>query len=64
MKGSHSGIYVRPLIMVNNAPRKKLGGPTPYQISMNVFGEEILKKQQLRYVSSDEATTFLPELLK
>lgn len=48
---------------INNAPRKNLGGHTPYQESLSVFGEEILKKLQLRYVAPDEVT-LSPKLLK
>lgn len=48
---------------VNNAPRKKLDGRTPYELAVKTFGTEILEKLQLRYVAPDEVT-LSPKLLK
>lgn len=48
---------------VNNAPRRKLGGHTPYELAFKTFGAETLQKLQLRYVTPDEVT-LSPKLLK
>jgi len=48
---------------VNNAPRKNLNGLTPYEMALQTFGEDIVKKLQLRYVAPDEVT-LSPKLLK
>jgi IS30 family transposase len=48
---------------VNNAPRLNLGGNTPYELAIDTFGEELVKKLQLRYVAPDEVT-LSPKLLK
>lgn len=48
---------------INNAPRKKLDGHTPYELAVKTFGTEILEKLQLRYVAPDEVT-LSPKLLK
>ena len=48
---------------VNNAPRKKLNGRTPYEIAVKTWGPETLKKLQLRYVAPDEVT-LSPKLFK
>jgi len=48
---------------VNNAPRKKLGGQTPYETALKALGQDILEKLQLRYVAPDEVT-LTPKLLK
>ena len=48
---------------VNNAPRRKLGGHTPYELAFKTFGAETLQKLQLRYVAPDEVT-LSPKLLK
>lgn len=48
---------------VNNAPRKKLGGRTPYEIAVKAWDPETLKKLQLRHVAPDEVT-LSPKLLK
>ena len=48
---------------VNNAPRKKLGGRTPYEIAVKTWDPETLQKLQLRYVAPDEVT-LSPKLLK
>ena len=47
---------------VNNAPRKKLNGHTPYELAMKILGPELLEKLQLRYVAPDEVT-LSPKLL-
>lgn len=48
---------------VNNAPRKKLDGKTPYELAHWRYGKEFLEKLQLRYVAPDEVT-LTPKLLK
>lgn len=48
---------------VNNAPRKKLGGRTPYEMAVKALGPEIMEKLQLRYVEPDKVT-LSPKLLK
>lgn len=48
---------------VNNAPRKRLDGRTPYETAMKTLGPEVLEKLQLRYVAPDEVT-LSPKLLK
>ena len=48
---------------INNAPRKNLNGYTPYEMALQTFGEETVKKLQLRYVAPDEVT-LSPKLLK
>ena len=48
---------------VNNAPRKRLGGRTPYEITVKTWGLETLQKLQLRYIAPDEVT-LSPKLLK
>ena len=48
---------------INNAPRKKLNGYTPYEMAVQTFGEDIVKRLQLRYVAPDEVT-LSPKLLK
>lgn len=48
---------------INNAPRKKLNGRTPYEVALEYFGEDILKKLQLRYIAPDEVT-LSPKLLR
>lgn len=48
---------------VNNAPRKKLGGRTPYEIAVKTWDPQTLQKLQLRYVAPDEVT-LSPKLLK
>ena len=48
---------------VNNAPRKKLGGRTPYEIAVKTWDPETLQKLQLRYVAPDEVT-LSPKLFK
>lgn len=48
---------------INNAPRKNLNGDTPYKMALNTFGEDIVRKLQLRYVAPDEVT-LSPKLLR
>lgn len=48
---------------INNAPRKKLAGYTPYELALSVFGEDTMKKLQLRYIAPNEVT-LSPKLLK
>lgn len=48
---------------INNAPRKALNGRTPYELGIKQYGEDVMKKLQLRYVSPDQVT-LSPKLLK
>ena len=48
---------------INNSPRKKLNGRTPYEVALDYFGKDILKKLQLRYIAPDEVT-LSPKLLR
>ena len=48
---------------INNAPRKNLGGRTPYEMAVGLIGPETLKKMQLRYIVPDEVT-LSPKLLR
>jgi IS30 family transposase len=48
---------------INNAPRKKLGGRTPYEMAVKAYDEDTMKKLQLRYIAPDEVT-LSPKLLK
>lgn len=48
---------------INNAPRKSLNGYTPYEMAVLTFGENIVRKLQLRYVAPDDVT-LTPKLLK
>ena len=48
---------------VNNAPRQKLDGRTPYETAVKTWDPETLQKLQLRYVAPDEVT-LSPKLLK
>lgn len=48
---------------INNAPRKNLNGSTPFEMALQTFGEDVVKKLQLRYVAPDEVT-LSPKLLK
>ncbi len=47
---------------INNAPRKKLNGSTPYELALKHLGENMIKKLQLRYIAPDEVT-LSPKLL-
>ncbi len=47
---------------INSAPRKNLNDYTPYEMALQTFGEETVKKLQLRYVAPDEVT-LSPKLL-
>lgn len=48
---------------INNAPRRKLDGRTPYELAVKAMGPEVLKKMQLRYVEPDKVT-LSPKLLR
>lgn len=48
---------------INNAPRKKLDGRTPYELAVKVLGPDVLKKMQPRYVEPDKVT-LSPKLLR
>lgn len=48
---------------INNSPRKKLDGRTPYELAVKAIGLEALEKLQLRYVAPDEVT-LTPKLLR
>lgn len=48
---------------INSTPRKSLGGKTPYDAALEVFGENILKALQLKRISPDEVT-LTPKLIR
>ncbi len=48
---------------INGYAREKLGGATPYDLSLQKFGPDILRTLQLKYVAPDEVT-LTPKLLK
>lgn len=48
---------------INNAPRKKLEGRTPYELACRIYDPETLKALQLRYVAPDDVV-LSPKLLK
>ncbi len=41
---------------INGYAREKLGGATPYDLSLQKFGPDILRALQLKYVAPDEVT--------
>jgi len=47
---------------INNTPRKHLDGRTPYDVALDHFDEDTMKRLQLRYVAPDEVT-LTPKLL-
>jgi len=48
---------------INNAPRKRLGGRTPYELACHTYDPETLKALQLRYIAPDDVV-LSPKLLK
>lgn len=48
---------------INGYAREKLGSATPYDLSLQKFGPDILRALQLKYVAPDEVT-LTPKLLK
>ncbi len=48
---------------INGYVHEKLNGATPYDLSLQKFGPEILRALQLKYVAPDEVT-LTPKLLK
>lgn len=48
---------------INSTPRKSLGGKTPYDAALEVFGENIMKALQLKRISPDEVT-LTPKLIR
>ena len=48
---------------VNSAPRKEVGGETPYRLALKKYGPEILEALQLKYVAPDDVI-LSPKLLK
>ncbi len=48
---------------INNAPRKRLGGHTPYELACRTYDPETLKALQLRYIAPDDVV-LSPKLLK
>ena len=48
---------------INSTPRKVLGGRTPYSVALETYGEEVLKKLQLRPIAPDEIN-LKPKLIK
>ncbi len=48
---------------INSVPRKSLNGKTPYEVFSFFYGEEILKKLNIKKIDKD-AVTLMPYLLK
>ena len=48
---------------INSTPRKSLNGSTPYDVSAEAYGEEVLKKLQLRRIDPDEVK-LSPKLIR
>ena len=48
---------------INSTPRKSLNGSTPYNVSAEAYGEEVLKKLQLRRIDPDEVK-LSPKLIR
>ena len=48
---------------INCYAREELGGKTPYQLSLEKFGPEILRALQLKYIPPDDVI-LTPKLLK
>ena len=48
---------------INPTPCKSLNGSTPYDVSAEAYGEEVLKKLQLRRIDPDEVK-LSPKLIR
>lgn len=48
---------------INNYPREKLNGKTPYQLSLEKFGPDIMNALHLKHIEPDQVT-LTPKLLK
>ena len=48
---------------INSTPRKSLNGRTPYDIAAETYGEDVLKKLQLRRIDPDEVK-LSPKLIR
>lgn len=48
---------------INNTPRKRLGGRTPYELACRTYAPETLEALQLRYIAPDDVV-LSPKLLK
>lgn len=48
---------------INGYAREKLSAATPYELSLQKFGPDILRALQLKYVAPDEVT-LTPKLIK
>ena len=48
---------------MNSTPRESLGGRTPYAAALEAYGEEALKKLQLRPIEPDKVN-LTPELIR
>ena len=48
---------------INGYSREKLSAATPYELSLQKFGPDILRALQLKYVAPDEVT-LAPKLIK
>lgn len=48
---------------INSTPRESLNGRTPYDVAMERFGEDIIKKLQLRPIEPDEVN-LTPKLIR
>ena len=48
---------------MNSTPRASLGGRTPYDVALEAYGEEVLKKLQLKPIEPDKVN-LTPELIR
>ena len=48
---------------INSTPRESLDGQTPYDMALERFGEDIMKKLQLRPIEPDEVN-LTPKLIR
>ncbi|MDD3340492.1 MAG: hypothetical protein PHS82_16765 [Lachnospiraceae bacterium] len=48
---------------INSTPRESLNGKTPYNVALEVFGEETLNAFQLRRIEPDEVN-LTPKLIR
>ena len=48
---------------MNSTPRESLGGRTPYAVALETYGEEALKKLQLKLIEPDKVN-LTPELIR
>lgn len=48
---------------INSLPRQSLGGVTPYQMAVTIYGEDLLKALQLRPIAPDDVN-LTPKLIR